>query len=65
MMENPRHPISEVRLGRFPDSGDSQSWNVNFKAEVCVNTTTLELTMSWINEVESKVNRRFFDVAVN
>ena len=35
---------------RRPD--DFQSCRVDFKTEVCVSTSTLELTMTWINEVE-------------
>ena len=31
---------------------DFQFWRVSFKTEVCVSTSTPELTMSWINEVE-------------
>ena len=52
MMEVPRCTISELHFGIFPDSGDFQCWRVNFKTEVCVSTPFLQLTMSWINEVE-------------
>ena len=38
--------------GKFPDPDDFQRWRVNFKTEVCVGTSTPELTMSWMNEVE-------------
>ena len=31
---------------------DFQCWRVNFKTELCVSTSTPELTMSWITEVE-------------
>ena len=41
-----------VFFGKFPDPGGFQCWRVNFKTAVCVSTSTLELTMSWINEVE-------------
>ena len=44
MMENPRHPISELHLGTFPHSAHFQCWKVNFKTEV---------SMSWIEEVET------------
>ena len=37
MMDNPRFPISEMHLGKFPDSLEFQSWHVNFKTEVCSN----------------------------
>ena len=53
MMENPRHPISELHLGKFPDSGDVQCWKVNFQTEVCASTPCRTLTMSWIKEEET------------
>ena len=34
-----------------------QCWRVNFKTEVCVSTSSLELTMSWINDVEMAGSR--------
>ena len=46
MMDYPRFQISEMHLGRFPDSLEFQSWNVNFKTEVCAKP------MHWIKEIE-------------
>ena len=37
---------------KIPDPHDFQCWRVNFKTEVRVSTPILQLTMSWINEVE-------------
>ena len=51
-MEMPRHAISELQIGKFPEQDDLQCWRVSFKTEVCVSASTPELTMSWINEVE-------------
>ena len=48
----PRSPISEMHLGKFPDSMEFQSWKVNFKAEVCSKTADPHLRMQWIKEVE-------------
>ena len=31
MMDYPTLPISEMHLGKFPDSMEFQSWKVNFK----------------------------------
>ena len=36
-MTIPSHPSSEMRLGKFPDHTDFQSWIVNFRVEVCAN----------------------------
>ena len=52
-METPRYAISELHFGIFPDPDDIQFWKVSLKTEVCVRTSTAELTMSWINEVET------------
>ena len=55
MMDAPRHAVSELRFGKFtefPDPDDFQCWRVNFTTKVCVNTSSLQLIMSWINEVE-------------
>ena len=49
MMHYPRIPISELHLGKFPDSMEFQSWKVNFKT---AKTADLHLTLQWINEVE-------------
>ena len=52
MVDYPRFPISEIHLGKFPDSLEFQSWKVNFKTEVCSKTKDLHLTMHWTIEVE-------------
>ena len=52
MMDYSRFPISEMHLGKFPDSLDFQSWKVNFKNEVCTRTADPKITMHWIKEVE-------------
>ena len=51
-METPRYAFSELHFGEFPDPDDFQCRRVNFKTEVCVSTSTPQLTMSWINDVE-------------
>ena len=43
---------SELHLGKFPDSMEFQSWNVNFKTEVCSKTADPQITMHWIYEVQ-------------
>ena len=35
MMDYPRFPISEMHLGKFPDSKEFQSYKVSVKTEVC------------------------------
>ena len=50
--KNPRFPISEMHLGKFPDFTEFQSWKVNFKTEVCSKSADPHLTMHWIKEVE-------------
>ena len=52
MIENPRHPVSEMHLGKFLDSVNLQCWKVHCKTEVCANSSHLTITMSWIKEVE-------------
>ena len=52
MMENRRHPISELHFGKFPNSVDLQCWKANFKTEVCANSPCPTITMSWIKEVK-------------
>ena len=54
-METPRYAVSELHVGKCPGPDDFQCWRVNFKTEVCVSTSSPELTMSWINEVEMAV----------
>ena len=51
-MDHLRFRISEMHLGKFPDSKEYQSWKVNFKTEVCSKTADPQLTMQWIKEVE-------------
>ena len=52
MMDYPRSPISDMHLGKFPDSMVFQSWNVNLKTETCSRRVGPHLTMQWIKEVE-------------
>ena len=52
MMETPKCSISELHIGKFPDSVGFQCWKVSSKTEVCANTPCPMLTMSWIREVE-------------
>ena len=52
MIDYPRFPISELHLGKFPNSLEFESWKVNFKTEVCSKTGDPHLTMHWIKEVE-------------
>ena len=52
MIEYTRFPISELHLGKFPDSMEFRSWKVNFKTEVCSKTAYPHLKMHWIKEVE-------------
>ena len=35
MTDYPIFPISELHLGKFPDSMEPQCWKVDFKNEVC------------------------------
>ena len=51
-MVDTRSPISEMHLGKFPDSMEFQSWQVNFKTEVCSESADPRLTMHRIKEVE-------------
>ena len=60
-MDSPRLPITEMHLGKFPDSMEFQSWKKNFKNEVCTRTVSPQITMLWIN---SKVNWRTHDIAI-
>ena len=52
MIDHPRFPISEMHLGKFPDSLEFQCWKVNFKTEVCAKSAFPLITMHWIKEVE-------------
>ena len=53
MIDRTRFPISELHLGKCPDSMEFQSWKVNFKTEVCSKSAAPHLTMHWIKEVET------------
>ena len=52
MMDYSRFPISEMHLGKFPDSLEFQSWKVNFKTEVWAKSSFSHIIMHWINGVE-------------
>ena len=43
-MDSTRFPVSEMHLGKFPDSMEFQSWKVNFKTEVCSKSADPECT---------------------
>ena len=44
--------ITKLHLGKFLDSLECESWNVNFKTEVCANSVFPQITMHWLKEVE-------------
>ena len=44
--------VTDMRLGKFPDSVEFPSWNVNSKNEVCSKRADANLTMQRIKEVE-------------
>ena len=48
-IDYPIFPISELHLGKFPDSMEFQGWEANFKTEVY---QQIFITMQWIKEVE-------------
>ena len=52
MMDYPRFPITEMHLGKCPDSMEVQSWKVNFKTEVCAKSAFPHITMHWMKQVE-------------
>ena len=52
VMDYPRIPLTGWNLGKFPDSTEFQSWNINFRNEVCLRTADPQVTMLWIKEVE-------------
>ena len=52
MLDYPRFPIAELHLGKFPDSLEFQSWNVNFRTEVYLRTADAQIRIHWIKEVE-------------
>ena len=51
-MDYPRYSISEMHLGKFPDSLEFRTWKVNFRTEICANSAFLHVAMHWIKEVE-------------
>ena len=51
-MDYLRYSISEMHLGKFPDSLEFQSWRVNFKTEICAKSAFPHITVHWIKEVE-------------
>ena len=53
LMDYPRVPISEMHLGKFPDSMEFQRWQLNFRTEPCMRAAESQVTMLWIKEVES------------
>ena len=44
--------MSELHLGKFPDSLEFQIWRVHFKTEVCANSAFLHITLHLIKKVE-------------
>ena len=52
MMEYPTVPITEWNLGKFLASMEFQSWNLNFRTEVCMRTADPQVTMLWIKKVD-------------
>ena len=52
MIDYTRFHISEMHVGKFPDSTEFQSWKVNFKTEVCSKSANPHLTTHWVKEVE-------------
>ena len=52
-MDYSRYSISEMHLGKFPDSVEFHSWKVNFKIEVCAHSAFPDITMHWIEEIET------------
>ena len=38
MLDCPRPPISEMHLGKLPDSMEFQNWKIDVKNEVCKNS---------------------------
>ena len=66
VMDFPRYPISEVYLGKFPESLEFQCWKVKFKTEVCAKSAFPHITMHWIKESwDSKINRRSDDIVID
>ena len=63
-MDYPRFPISEMHLGKFPDSLEFQSWKVNFKTEVCAKSAFHHYALDQRSS-DSNVNRRHYDIAID
>ena len=53
----PSYPSSEMHLGKFPDHTGLQSWNVNFRTEVCSKAKNPTLALQRINETEVAKSR--------
>ena len=64
MMETPRNTISELHVGKFPDTNNFQCWRVDFKTEVCGLTLSLTHNVLGQRSGDGKINRRFYDVAI-
>ena len=52
MMDYTRFPISEMHLGRFPNSIESQSWKTN----LCSETADPHLAMHWLRQQGQSTN---------
>ena len=52
MVAYPRFQISEMLLGKFPDSLEKQSWKVILETDACSETAVPHLTVHWIKEGE-------------
>ena len=64
-MDYTRFPISEMHLGKFPDSLKFQSWKVNFNTAVCAKSSFSHITALDQRSSDSKVNRRSYDIAID
>ena len=65
MMDIPRRPISEPRLGKFPDSLELQCWMVNLKTSMRHFTTSYSHKVMGQESRDSKVSGRSYDVEVH
>ena len=52
-MTIPSYLSSEMRLGKFTDHTEFQSWIVIFRTEVCSKGKTSTLALQWIKEIET------------
>ena len=52
MMDYPRISLSELHLGKFPDSMDFKAGKSTSELSFCLRTADSQITMLWINEVE-------------